>query len=91
MTDPIRHDAENQRYELDLEGETAFIGYSRDGDRLTLNTTQVPPPLEGRGIAARLTAHVLDEARREGLKVVPLCSDSAAYIRRHPDQADLLA
>ncbi|MBL0948363.1 GNAT family N-acetyltransferase [Brevundimonas sp.] len=91
MTDTIRHDAQNQRYELDLKGETAFIGYSRAGNQLILNTTQVPPPLEGRGIAARLTAHVLEEARREGLKIVPLCSYSAAYIRRHPDQADLLA
>ena len=32
----------------------------------------------------------LDEARRQGLAVVPLCPYVAGWIRRHPEYAELL-
>jgi predicted GNAT family acetyltransferase len=47
--------------------------------------------MEGKGIASRLVKGALDDARRQGLKVVPLCSFVAAYIDRHPEEQDLLA
>jgi predicted GNAT family acetyltransferase len=40
-------------------------------------------------VAARLMKGVMAFARDEGLKVAPLCSYAAAYIRRHPEDADL--
>jgi uncharacterized protein len=32
---------------------------------------------------------VLDIARAQGLKVVPICPFAKAYIERHPEYADL--
>jgi predicted GNAT family acetyltransferase len=36
-------------------------------------------------------AGVVADARARGLKITPLCGYAAAWLRRHPDAADLLA
>ncbi len=51
---------------------------------------EAAPALRGTGAAGRLMEGVLASARAEGLRVVPLCSYAAAYIRRHPEHHDLL-
>ena len=44
----------------------------------------------GRGVAGDLVKAALDYARAQGLRVVPACSYSAAYVQRHPEYADLV-
>lgn len=90
MAETVRDNPARHRFELDVEGELAFASYRRDGRVLTIHHTEVPRHLEGRGIGARLVAGVLDLARAQGLTVVPRCSFVSAYIRRHPQYADLL-
>jgi uncharacterized protein len=90
MTDTVRDNPARHRFELDADGDIAFASYRRDGDVLTINHTEVPVHLRGRGIAARLVKGVLDIARAEKLTVVPRCSYVSAYIKRHPDYGDLL-
>ncbi len=80
----IDNEAENQ-YEVHTEGEVAVLTYQRQGRRITFYHTEVPPRLEGRGIAGMLTRTALDAARADGLEVVPLCPYVAAYIRRHQE------
>lgn len=69
---------------------TAVCAYRRQGDTLVLHHTEVPPALQGQGIAAVLVHAALDWARAERLQVRPVCSYVAAYMRRHPDTLDLL-
>ena len=88
---PIVHQAEASRFEARLPDGLALCVYRRDGDVLLLTHTEVPVALEGRGIAAALVRATLDWARTEGLRVRPLCSYVAAYMRRHPETQDLLA
>ena len=52
--------------------------------------TEVLPSFEGKGLGARLVAGALDDIRARGLRVVPFCPFVRAYIRRHPDYADLV-
>lgn len=54
-------------------------------------STQVPPELAGRGIAAKLVAALIEDAQSQGFKVDPQCSYVAAQFKRHPEWADLLA
>ena len=83
---------EASRYELRLGGRLiGHAAYRRRGDRLALLHTEVDESLEGRGLAGRLAVAALEDARREGLVVVPLCPFMAAYIERHPEYQDLLA
>lgn len=87
----IRHRPEASRFEADFEAGLAVCTYRRQGDMLLITHTEVPPALEGRGIAAALVQATLDWARAEGLRVRPLCGYVAAYMRRHPETQDLLA
>ncbi len=87
---PIVDNTRESRFEVTVEGQVAFLGYTRDGDRTVLHTTRVPKPLEGRGIAGQLAKHALESARASGLKVVPGCSFVEAYVARHPEYADLV-
>ena len=48
--------------------------------------TQVSDKLKGQGIASRLLAQMVEYARKNDLKVVPLCPYVNAQFKRHPDQ-----
>ena len=85
------HNAAASRFEIDLHGALALCVYRRHGAVVALTHTEVPPALEGRGIAAAVVRAALDWARSEGLRVQPLCSYVALYMRRHPETQDLLA
>ena len=87
---PIVDNTRESRFEVTVEGEVAFLGYTRDGARVVYHTTRVPKALEGRGIAGHLTKHALEAARASGTKVVPGCSFVASYVTRHPEYADLV-
>ena len=86
----VRDSADRRRFELDLDGHTAFSEYRREGDVLTIMHTEVPKALEGRGIGSALVRGLLDLVRAQGLKVVPRCPFVKAYIERHAEYADLL-
>ena len=79
------------RFEVDIDGQTCFADYHKDGSRLIVTHVEAPPALRGTGAAGRLMEGLLDAARTQGLQVSPLCSYAAAYIRRHPEHQDLLA
>ena len=87
----VEHDAARNRFAVTVAGHTGVAEYRRDGGVLRLTHTEVPQALEGRGLAAALVREALAYARREGLKVEPLCSYAAGYMQRHPETHDLLA
>jgi len=89
VTNTVHDNTERQRFELEADGHIAFANYERDDGVLTMLHTEVPKELEGRGIGSALIRGVLDTARRERLKVNPLCPFAKAYIDRHPEYADL--
>lgn len=86
----VQHQAEAQRFVVRTPQGLALCSYRRDGEVLVLHHTEVPVALEGRGIAATLVAAALAWARSEGLRVRPVCSYVASYMRRHPETQDLL-
>ncbi len=90
-TTAIRHEGDRHRFMVNEQGSEAFVEYARDGDVLVITHTVVPPEIGGRGIAGKLVEAALQYARGEGLKVRPDCSYAEAYMRRHPEHADLLA
>ena len=91
MSSEVRHNVQQSRYEIELEGGTAFSEYIRDGDTLIVVHTVTPPALRGQGLAGRVVATMLADARSKGLKIEPRCSYITAYFEAHPEQRDLLA
>jgi predicted GNAT family acetyltransferase len=86
----VRNHAEEQRFEVEQDGELAFLEYTLRPESITLYHTQVPPALEGHGIGSTLAKAGLDFARANQLRVVPTCPFVSAYLKRHPEYQDLV-
>jgi predicted GNAT family acetyltransferase len=90
MTDTVRNNTDENRYELRVDGDLAATYYRIADGVITFIHTEVPDALAGRGIGGKLVKGALDQVRAAGLKVVPQCPFVRAYIEKHPDYADLL-
>ena len=87
----VTHNEAAHRFEAIVDGHRALITYRRFPDRIVLQHTEVPPPYEGHGIAAKLTRAALDFARANHLQVVPLCPYVSSFLRQHREYHDLLS
>ena len=82
---------EKSRYELRLDGHlVGLAAYRRSDGRIALTHTEVDESCEGRGFGSRLAAAALEDARRQGLEIVPLCSFIAHYVETHPEYQELV-
>lgn len=83
---------EQHQYEFRIGSLTPRIEYilTRNGT-IYLTHTEVPPELEGQGVASDLVLSALRDIERRGLKMVPMCPYVASYIRRHPEWERLVA
>jgi uncharacterized protein len=86
----VIHNEQAQRFELLVDGRRALLTYRRFPGRIVVDHTEVPVPLEGHGLAAKLVRFVLDFARANHLRVVPVCSYVSSFIRNHPEVQDLV-
>jgi predicted GNAT family acetyltransferase len=80
-------------YDAVVDGQVVgMIVYHRPrGDhRITLTHTIVDPAYRGRGIAARLVRHALDDIREQHLTVTNYCTFVADYIADHPEYRQLI-
>jgi uncharacterized protein len=83
---------EKNRYELRLgDSLIGLASYRRRDGRIAFTHTEVDESCEGRGFGSLLVKTALDDARREGLEVAPLCPFFTYYIKRHPEYAELVA
>jgi predicted GNAT family acetyltransferase len=83
----IDHDAEEQRFSTEIDGQRASLTYQLAGSEMTITHTNVPPAIGGRGVAAALMRAALTTAHTKGWTVTPACSYAAAYLRRQGEQA----
>jgi predicted GNAT family acetyltransferase len=91
MVDQVEDNTEEQRFELKIEGQTAYVYYALAPGIITLMHTDVPLVMSGQGVASRLLKGVLDEARGRGLKVKAECPFAQGYLGKHPEFADIIA
>jgi predicted GNAT family acetyltransferase len=87
----VTHNEAASRFEAHVNGQSAFATYRRLNGTIIFDHTNVPPELEGHGLAAKLVKTALDYARLAGLKVVPLCPYVADYVRKNPQYQALLS
>ncbi len=82
---PLINNEAAKRYEFHIEDQTPLIEYILTSQKIFLTHTEVPKPLEGKGIGSALIKSVLEDIDQKGLTLVPLCPFVAAYIKRHPE------
>jgi predicted GNAT family acetyltransferase len=87
----VRDDPQELRYEAIRDGRlVGIIRYRIEPGVVVLVHTEVDEAVEGTGVGSQLVRGALDDLRARGLRVVPLCPFVAAYLRRHPEYADLV-
>lgn len=86
----IQNNTAKHQFETVVDGHTALIAYTLFPGGIAYVHTEVPPELEGKGIAGQLAKYVLEYARENHLKVKPYCPYVNAYMKRHPEYNDLL-
>jgi predicted GNAT family acetyltransferase len=83
--------ASKGRYRLVVDGVEAEMTYSRANDRLIIiDHTEVPAALRGRKVGERLVRQAIEDARRDGVEIIPLCPFAKAQIDRRPEWQDVL-
>jgi uncharacterized protein len=91
MSSEVVDNPSNTRYELVIDGMTAYVTYERAPGQITFIHTEVPPALSGHCVGSTFARTVLEMARANGDKVVARCPFVAAFVRNHPEFQDLLA
>lgn len=86
----VRHNAAESRFEAEVEGRLCVANYHLIDGVMRIHHTEVPPRLEGRGIASRIVREAFAYAEAHGLAVEPGCSFVRNYMRQHPDTQRLL-
>jgi len=73
-------------------GPEAELTFSNAGATMRIaDHTDVPEVYKGRGVGQALAQRLIDDARADGVTILPLCPFVAAMFRRHADWADVLA
>ncbi len=86
----VNHNQAARWFEVEVGGPRALLEYERAGDRVVFLHTAVPATLEGRGIGSALARAAMDDARAQGLTMVPRCSFVRGYIEHHPEYRSLV-
>ncbi|MEM9394931.1 MAG: GNAT family N-acetyltransferase [Pseudomonadota bacterium] len=83
-------DGSKGRYVLRSGGAEAELTYTISSPTLVIaDHTGVPDTMRGSGAGKALVARLIEDARAEGFKIIPLCPFVNAERRKHPEWADL--
>lgn len=85
----IVHNPTENRFETWIDGNLSKLDYIQDGKNFVITHVGVHPSLRGQGVAGRIVEASLAYAKENELRVVPMCSYAAAFMRRHPEYAEL--
>ena len=85
----ITNNESERRFETAINGLLSKLDYIQDDDTFVITHVGVHPDLRGYGVAGKLTQAGLEYAKARSLRVIPMCSYAAAYIRRNPQYAGL--
>lgn len=85
----VIHNLEKKRFETTIDGKLSKLDYLQNGNNFVITHVGVHPDLRGQGVAGKIVETGIEYARENSFRVVPMCSYAAAYIRRHPEYAEL--
>lgn len=91
MADIVKQEAPLRWRALEQGAEVGHIEGEQDGPVVALVHTEVAPEHNGKGIAGDLVRAALDDIRAAGQRVRPVCPYVGAWLKRHPEYADLVA
>ena len=85
----VTHNPGENRFETTVDGKLSKLDYIQNERNFVITHVGVHPSLRGQGVAGKIVEAGLKYARENSFHVIPMCPYAAAYIRRHPEYADL--
>jgi predicted GNAT family acetyltransferase len=80
------------RWAVLVDGHESEMTFSRASPQLIIiDHTSVPDALRGRGVGQALVRRAVDDARRDGFKIIPLCPFAKAQFERHAEWRDVVS
>lgn len=79
-----------QRYEMEVEGYTAFVEYEERGNNVALVHTNVPEELRGKGIAGVLVSKTLEKVKADRKTFTPECPYIFSFVKRNQQWKELV-
>jgi predicted GNAT family acetyltransferase len=92
-TPEITHHPDGNRGSFTIERDgkqLATMVYSRVGNLVIINHTEVDPMLRGTGAGARLVAAAVDWARADHLRIMAICPYAKSVLDKKPEYRDVL-
>ncbi|WP_436516644.1 GNAT family N-acetyltransferase [Ekhidna sp. To15] len=79
-------------YFIKKEGEkVAEMTYSIAGtDRIIIDHTEVDDSMRGTGVGEEMVRRAVDDARRKGISIVPLCPFARSVFNKNEELRDVL-
>jgi predicted GNAT family acetyltransferase len=82
---------ERNQFQIDLGGgEFAYAKYNLLPGAIRFYHTVVPESHGGQGLGTALIKAGLAAARERGLKVIPICPFFRAFLKKHPEEQDIV-
>jgi uncharacterized protein len=73
------------RFEVNLQGEFAFVEYRYYKGNIAFMHTVVPEAFAGKGIGKKLASAALQFAASEKRKIMLYCPFVSKYVKEHPE------
>ncbi len=74
------------------ESPDAYLSFRhKDANTIVAEHTVVSASLRGKGIAGKLAQKLMEYARENNLKIIPVCSYVVGFFEKHSEFKDLLA
>ena len=87
-----KNDEKHGEFEALIEGKRAgLMTYTWAGEeRFIIDHTEVEPNFNGKGVGKEMVLAAVDFARKNGLKIIPLCPFAKATFQKNEDLRDVL-
>ncbi len=87
----MKNNSHLSRYELEVNGQMVYANYRLQANILNLDYVFAPEELRGTGAAGKLMDAIAQLAKKNNLKINPICGYAAVWLRKHKEYHDLLS
>jgi predicted GNAT family acetyltransferase len=85
----VMHNQAENKFEVSIDGHLCKLDYMQDANNFVIEHVGVDPAFRGQGVAGKIMETALEYARQNSLRVIPMCSYAAHYIRKNPQYLEL--
>jgi len=73
-----------------VAGEAEITFTKRGPNLISADHTGAPESMKGTGAAMSLVEFMIEDARKNGFKIIPICPYVRAQYKKHPEWADVM-